>query len=88
MRVPLRLLALLVTFGMLVISTQAPDLQPAAETSALVDTTDDLAIEVVAEPSVLPVPAACVVELPTLVSQPPGYRHELSVFRPPRAALA
>lgn len=87
MRVLLRLLALLVTFGMLVISTQAHDLQPAAETPALVDIADDVQFEAI-EPVDFSVLPARVVEPPTLVSQPQGYRHELSVFRPPRPALA
>jgi hypothetical protein len=85
-QVLLRLIALLLTVGMIFISTQVPDLQP-SETSALVDTLDDLPFEVV-EPAVLPAPDARVAVLPTLGAEPLGHCHELSVFRPPRAALA
>lgn len=84
----LRLIALLLTVGMVFISTQAPGLQPQpAETPALVDTLDDLPFEIV-EPAVVPAPDARVVELPTLAAEPLGHCSELSVFRPPRAALA
>jgi hypothetical protein len=71
---------------MMFISTQAPDLE-VNETAALVDIIDDVPFELI-EPTVLPAPAAHLVDLPTAEPQPVGHCHELSVFRPPRAALA
>jgi len=72
---------------MLVISTQAPDLQQQAEVAPYVDASDDLPFEVVEAP-ILSAPPARVVAPPTRVSQPKSHRHEMSVFRPPCAALA
>lgn len=83
----IRLIALLLTIGMVVISTQAPDLQTTPETAALIETSDDQPFDIV-EPATLPAPDARVALLPTVVSQPLSHCHEMSVFRPPRAALA
>jgi hypothetical protein len=81
------LLALLISIGMIVISTQGPAVDATPETAALVDTTDDPPFHRV-EQAILPAAEAHIVESPTPASQPRSHCHELSVFRPPRAALA
>ena len=83
----LRLLALLISIGMIVISTQGPAVDATPDTAALVDTTDDVPF-VRIEPVIAPAIGAHIVDLPTPASQPRSHCHELSVFRPPRAALA
>lgn len=83
----LRLLALLISIGMIVISTQGPAVDVTPDTAALVDVTDDVPFER-AEPVIVPQAQAHIVEVPTPASQPRTHCHELSVFRPPRAALA
>jgi hypothetical protein len=81
------LLALLISIGMIVISTQGPALDATPDTAALVDVTDDVPFDR-ALPVIVPAAQAHVVDLPTPASQPRSHCHELSVFRPPRAALA
>lgn len=87
-RVFVRLLAVLLSLGMLVISAQASDLATPgiSDTAAIVDDADEA-------------PPVILLETPTVVSdQPPahsalpapnapvGHRPEIMIFRPPRAA--
>ena len=80
-----RLLAVLLAFGMLVISAQASDLAT-PDTAAIVDDADE-------------VPPIAMIETSTVLSDPPpahaalpapdvlvGHRPEIMIFRPPRAA--
>ena len=80
-----RIFAILLALGMLVISTQATDLAT-PDTAAFVDVADD-------------VPPAILVEAPTVISDQPeaqvssptqavpaGYWPESDLFRPPRVA--
>lgn len=83
----LRLLALLISIGMIVISTQGPALDATPDTAALVDTTDDGPFDLV-EPVIMPAGETQIAAPLTPASQPRSYSHELSVFRPPRAAFA
>ena len=83
----LRLLALLISIGMIVISTQGPAVDATPDTPALVDIHDDVAYDR-APPVIVRQAEAHIVELPTPATQPRSHCHELSVFRPPRAALA
>ena len=83
----LRLLALLISIGMIVISTQGPAIDATPDTAALVDATDDVPFDVV-EPAIVSAIAAHSAWIPTPASQPRSHCHEVSVFRPPRAALA
>jgi len=81
----IRLLAVLLALGMLVISTQASDLAT-PETAGFVDDADEApAIAITEIPAVLTDPPPAHVALPTpdvLV----GHRPEIMIFRPPRAA--
>jgi hypothetical protein len=83
----LRLLALLISIGMIVISTQGPALDATPDTAALVDVTDDVPFTPAESTLVAALPPPVAV-LPTPASQPRSHCHELCVFRPPRAALA
>ena len=83
----LRLLALLISIGMIVISTQGPAVDPTPDAAALVDMTDDVPFALVEPVQVASSPNGIAV-LPTRASQPRSHCHELCVFRPPRAALA
>lgn len=79
-----RLIALLLSLGMVFISADARDYAP-VEVAAVVDVTDD-AYDLVT-PTILPAPERRTVRPAPGVSEPryPGY--ESFVFRPPRAAL-
>jgi hypothetical protein len=82
----LRLLALLMSLGMIFISSQARDYAP-VEVAAVVDISDEVPYDLVVS-ATLPAPEPSIVKAPTDASQPVSYRYESSVFRPPRAALA
>jgi hypothetical protein len=87
-RVFVRLFAILLALGMLVISTQASDLATTGpgDTAAIVDEADELPpIAVIESPAVVSDAPSALVALPA-PDAPIGHRPEIMIFRPPRAA--
>jgi hypothetical protein len=83
-RVFVRLLAVLLALGMLVISAQASDLAT-PDTAAIVDDADEVPVfNVIETPAVLSdqPPAQTMLPAP---NAPVGHRPEIMIFRPPRA---
>jgi hypothetical protein len=85
-----RVIAVLLALGMLAISVQSTDVAPATDASALIDdapvAADTLPPYEIVEPAVLAPREASLVAPPPAPLVPAGHRHELSVFRPPRAS--
>lgn len=81
----MRLIALILSIGMVFISTPARDDAP-VEAAAVVDVSDD-AYDLVT-PTILPALQRRRVQPPTGASEPPYPGYETFVFRPPRTALA
>ena len=80
----MRLIALVLTLGMVFISTEARDYAP-LEASAIVDVADE-AYDLVT-PTILAAPECRTVQVRACDSEPRYAGYESFVFRPPRAAL-
>jgi hypothetical protein len=83
-----RLFAILLALGMLVISTQTPDLATSSmsDTPAMVDAADELPpAEAVESPAIVSDPRPAQIALPVPRASA-GRRPDLMIFRPPRAA--